>query len=278
MHSLSRYTAETNQQLANIVDWVDGAVVGFFFISGYLYKAQPDVYGYAKKQAIRLLVPFVLFSLAYTVALAILGKLSIQQGVIATLTLHGAGMQLYFLPFLLIVTVGFAFFGKFTPAKYQSNSEWYILLAVAILCFALPTDGSTGSDYKLLSLYLLGFLLGKHFKSSTQLTPQIGIVLAGLLMGNFDPRFFDVAGIIALFVLLNSISNLLPSRRLPGSGGVYLLHTPLVNFSVSAALIQIGITQVSNIYISVLVTYLLCLAVTLVAVQKLPKFKWMLLE
>ena len=258
------------------------AVIGFFFISGYLYKVQPDVFGYARKQAIRLLAPFVFFSLVYTFILTILGKLSIQQGLIQTITLHGAGMQLYFLPYLFIITVGFAFFSKMFPITYRAAYESIIIGAVALISIAFPTSGSTGSDLKLLSLYLLGFLLGKLFKvlsqSETHSRKQLGVVSACLLIGIIDSRFFDVAGIVALFIVVNYFSGKLPSKRLPGSGGIYLLHTPIINFTLSVALVQIGVTQVANVFISVFLTYIFCLAATLVLINKLPKLKWLLLE
>ena len=49
MTSVSRYTVETNKKLASVIDLVDGAVIGFFFISGYLFKQPNNVLVNIKK-------------------------------------------------------------------------------------------------------------------------------------------------------------------------------------------------------------------------------------
>lgn len=282
MHSLSRYSLATNLYLSSLVNWIDGAVIGFFFISGYLYKHQSDIFDYVKKQAVKLLIPFIFFLLIYTFTLGLLGKLTIQQGLIETVTLHGAGMQLYFLPYLLIVTVCFAIFSQTLPVRYQLYFELTLLVSVALISIALPTIGSAGSEYKLLPLYLLGFILGKLCRrvshSKRQLIVLLGVVIACLLIGLIDSRFFDVAGVVVLFLVFNQFSNSLPSKRLPGSGGVYLLHTPIVNFTLSSLLLQLGVSQIQNLFASVFLTYLFCLLFTLFCINKMPNFKWLLLE
>lgn len=108
MTSASRYSVETNLELARIINWIDGAVIGFFLISGYLFKAQNNIFAYCRKQTIRLIIPFFLFSLIYSVLLAILGKESLVDGLEKTVRLQGAGMQLYYLPYLLFVTIVFS--------------------------------------------------------------------------------------------------------------------------------------------------------------------------
>ena len=59
MPSESRYSEATGAQLMQVIGWVDGAVVGFFFLSGFLFK-RPDRWSrYAVQQSKKLLLPFL---------------------------------------------------------------------------------------------------------------------------------------------------------------------------------------------------------------------------
>ena len=84
MASESRYSAATLEDLARVLDWVDGAVMGFLFLSGYLFKPPAGLLPYVKKQALRLLLPYFIFSTADAVLLAALGKGDLWAGLLAT--------------------------------------------------------------------------------------------------------------------------------------------------------------------------------------------------
>lgn len=282
MTSASRYSVETNLKLASVLDWVDGAVIGFFFISGFLFKDPQNVLAYAKKQSIRILIPFVLFSLAYTVILSILGKATLWNGLIATLTLHGSGPHLYFLPFLLFITVTYALFGSNVATKPRRVIEIASVFILILLCLMYPTSSSTGPDYKLLPFYYLAFIFGMFYHTTLNKRYQpvyLLVTIATLLIiGISDPRFFDLAGVIALFTFVYQIARFLPNRRLPGSGGIYLLHTPIINFAISTLLLHFAIVQEANVILSILLTYLLCYLLTLLFIRILPKYRYLLLE
>jgi surface polysaccharide O-acyltransferase-like enzyme len=112
----SRYAPATSQNLLSAVNWIDGAVIGFFFISGFLFRPKDNPLTYIKTQTTRLLLPFLLFSSLYTIALTLLKKATLHQGLTRTLLLQGAGMQLYFLPILLLVTATTALLSHSPPS------------------------------------------------------------------------------------------------------------------------------------------------------------------
>lgn len=106
MPSKTRYSPELNRTIGELVSYVDGAVLGFFLISGLLSSSgsgNASFFASARRQAWRLLLPFTLFSLLYGVLLTALGKSSLEDGLWRLLTLQGSGPQLYFLPYLLAV-------------------------------------------------------------------------------------------------------------------------------------------------------------------------------
>jgi uncharacterized membrane protein len=98
------------------------------------------------------------------------------------------------------------------------------------------------------------------------------------VLGIEDVSFNYIAAGICAFALAHWLSSFLPNRREPGSGGVYLLHTPIINFAISIALLKVGFAQWPNAILTVVCTYLLCLALTLGFIRILPKWRWMLLE
>lgn len=276
MASASRYSVQTNQGLASVVAWVDGAVLGFFFISGFLFKEPVSLRRYAKKQALRLLLPFFIFSLLYAVVLAIAGKAELASSLASTLILRGSGMQLYFLPCLLLVSLLYA------ACNQVRGARGMLLLAVFCLSLFMPTPTPSGPDPKLLPLYMCAYLLGAVVgqlalrQHGTQ--ALLCLVLVCLGVGLLDYRFHDLAAVVALFLLTYLLRSVLPQQRLPGSGGVYLLHTPVVNFAMSAALMQLGLQQGWNITASVVLTYGFCLVLTLIVVRRFPAQRWLILE
>ncbi|RYZ75084.1 MAG: hypothetical protein EOP91_00050 [Lysobacteraceae bacterium] len=280
MHSESRYSLATNLQIADVVYWIDGAVVGFFALSGYFFSNAKPLSEYLKGRVVRLLVPFLVFSLAYAVALAVLGKSDLWPGLWKTVTLHGSGMQLYFLPYLLLVVGTYATYSKLAPSL-ASNVKADVLIALVLLGATLAngSDESTGAGIIMLPLYALAFLLGRLVKSWNSAGYRNYVLLALLYgVGMWDHRFMDMALAISLLLIAIGFERWAPDRRLAGSGGVYLLHTPIVNFAISTVLVHFGLVQIPNVILSVILTYALCLLLTLAFDHLLPRWKWLLLE
>lgn len=105
-----------------------------------------------------------------------------------------------------------------------------------------------------------------------------GPALLFCALGLLDFRFRYIAAAVIAFAVAQYLSPILPYTRGPGSGGVYLLHTPIINFAISIALIKIGIVEWPNAIVAVVCTYIVCLALTIGFIKTLPSLRWMLLE
>lgn len=285
MGSESRYSVETGQRLGEILNWIDGAVIGFFFISGFLFKNPQDILTYGKRQTRKLMVPFLMFSTLYTILLSLLGKSTIWTGLIATISLHGSGPHLYFLPFLLIVTFTYACLLSMVRSDRVFLANCFLIVLFVTLCLLHPTESSTGPDYKLLPLYYASFILGVEYQSFTRdMRPMyvilfvFGSAISIFLIGTVDHRFFDLLLIFILFEIVRQVGRFFPPMRLPGCGGVYLLHTPVTNYAISVFLMKLSVVEWQNLYFSAGLTYILCCGFTLAMIKIAPRYRWMLLE
>lgn len=292
LHSDTRYSASTNARISEVVFWVQGAVLVFFLISGYFFHVKStgrllaDLSVHIRHYGKRLLLPFVLFSAINCIALVRLGKLTFHTAAISFASGYGVGMQIYFLSYLFLITVIAALVGFTAGSSLRREIPTLSVLAVAMVMTALnsPTQSPTGSEYRNLPLYLLAFIVGRFISIAQNQIPHkswlviSGIVLVLGVLGMKDFRFYYIAAGVGVFALAHWLSFYLPNRRGPGSGGVYLLHTPIVNFAISIALLKVGFAQWPNAILSVVCTYLLCLAFTLGFIRILPKWRWMLLE
>lgn len=81
-----------------------------------------------------------------------------------------------------------------------------------------------------------------------------------------------------LFCIAESLIDNWDQKRAKGSGGGYLLHTPIVNFTISILLTKLGVVQLQNVFVSVALTYVFYLAVFIVFMKVLPKYRWIILE
>ncbi len=283
MHSIGHYSLDTNHLITNVSNWIDGAVICFFLIAGYLFKFQSDLLTYVKKLAIRVFPAFFLFSVVNAVVLTVMGKISMLDSISAIMTMHGVGAQLYFLPFLFYVSVLYALFYD-SLKSYSATQEVTLILVMIffliIICLKYPTTSSTGSDYWLLPLYFMAFIVGRMYQILNKAPAILAILLsAGVaVLGLYDPRFFDLSGAIFTLLIAIKIGKYMPSHRLPGSGGIYLLHTPMINFGISFVLWRMGIQEVVNLVSTAFLTYFFCLALTLFVTARFPKYKWLILE
>jgi hypothetical protein len=280
MTSGSRYSPETNEILRTLVDWVDGAVLGFFLLSGFLYKSPLDAVAFLRRQAARLLAPFLLFSLLYAVALALLGKETLESGLWATLRMRGAGMQLYFLPFLFLVTTVYACLDAATT-RWRNSLPAVLLPLLLLATVLLPTPSSTGPQLQLLPYYLAAYVIGvqaQRMQNRAALATFLLLALAVACGGLVDARLYDLGGVMLLFGCTRYLWHWMPQKRLPGSGGVYLLHTPVTNFAISTLLVHLAVQQLPNALLTVALTYVTCLAATLLFIRLLPRYRWLLLE
>lgn len=277
MASETRYSSETNLILSKINDCLDGAVIGFFLLFGFLFKLDDNFYPFIQKKMVRLLLPFLFFSLTYTILLYLSGKATLYNGIYATLTFQGSGPHLYFLSFLIFINIISYIFSPIT--KNNIISLFLLIILLLILSLGFSTSTSTGSDIKLIPLYLLSFSLGRFIKNNIHRISISLIALAFSLAISFiDKRFTDLSIIILFFIVLLIFYKNFPNKRIPGSGGVYLLHTPITNYGISSILILLGITELHNVIFSAFLTYLFCFLFTYIFINYYPRYKWLLLE
>lgn len=277
MSSANRYPAELNVYISNIVPALDGAVACFFLLSGFLAHSDFS-WRTLTAQARRLLLPYILFCVLYGTILVLLNKLTIAQVAWRTVSGSGVGPQLYFLPYLFLIWTAINYVlskgGKFLAA--------FVLLGLFCAYLAISTPSSTGPEPKLLILYALAYTIG-YYRARYAGKWEIALVTAmaslGVMLISFQSRYFDLALIILLLeaVVLLSRKEPLP-MRLPGSGGVYLLHTPLLNFAISTILWKLHVISVANIFVTMALTYLAALAITLAFRQVTKRYRWLILE
>jgi hypothetical protein len=284
MTSLSRYSQETNLFIANIVTYINGAVIGFFMISGFFFNISGSLKSSIIKIFKRTMIPFFVFSIIYAFLLFLLGKGSLTIGLLNTIKLHGASMQLYYLPYLFGIYTFYQIFLRISPNRhYLITCALIIFSALSLL---LQTDSATGSDPNLMPLYSLAFGIGlfmKKLKNQNTKFPYSISLLAALMLlfiGNFDYRFYHLTAILLLLAFTYYISDKYPffDIHFPGSGGVYLLHTPIINFSLSTLLMMIGISEITNLLFSFIATYILTLIFTLTFTKLFPNYRFLLLE
>jgi len=285
MHMTShRYSPSFIIDLENFHNYIDGAVAGFFLVSGYYFKEKHSFKDMFVKNFKRLIIPYFIFSIIYTFILSIIGKEEVIIGIIKTITFHGASMQLYFLPYLFFIRIAYWLYLKIT-SKFSNYQYMIILLALILLfiCYNFPVISSTGSNYLLIPFYFLAFVIGYIYKI-LQLDNQKNfiylmlLILFFIMIGTQDPRFYDLTFMLVLFHIFLLLGHVLPKRRFPGSGGVYLLHTPIINFSFSALLQKFGIIDFANCVLSVFLTYIFCLFLVYTWIRYMDKYRWIILE
>ncbi len=281
MMSRSRYSEGVADALDYWVPLVDGAVACFFMLSGYF--SRPGLTGARViVTARRLLVPYFLFCLVYAVLLAALGKLSAVEAVERTFTFAGVGPQLYFLPYLFAVSVVVTSVIDRIPSGLERPLTGVLILVLFLAYLALPTERSTGPEFRLLALYALAYALGVY-RARNAGKPEClaAIVIAGLalILLPWQQREWDLALIVLLVeVALRGSTLIGRTGRLPGSGGIYLLHTPILNYGISVVLLKFGVGEVANVVLALALTYLIALAITLGVIHAMPRLRPYLLE
>lgn len=283
MASQSRYSPETNEWLAGINYAIEGGIVGFFLLAGTLLRYQTNLPQYIKHQATRLLVPFFLFSLIYAIGLSSAGKMEFTDGLIRTVTLSGSSMQLYSLPYICGLTILYSSIDRVW--NLQINSKILLALILTVCVLLLHTKRATGPDYRLLPFYALALVWGSilrdlHIsaKSFIQYSGLVALIISFMFVLSLaDHRFFVLGRVSSIFLLAHIISRHMTDRRLPGTGAVYLLHTPFVNAIISILLLQLAVTEKWNIVITVPLTYLTCLGIYYLVDRYFGRFRWLLL-
>ena len=274
-----RYADDVSSFIDSVSNLVDGAVCGFFMLSGYLFKLRPNFLKFVSVQAQRLLIPFLLFSLINAIILVGMGNLSLPEVTTRMFSLNGVGMQLYFLPYLFIVQV-FSMAILQRANRYKEGIAWVLCLTSLLVVGLWQVPTSTGPGLQHVGLYTFSFFYGVTLSSLVKINLSlVWVGIFSLILGSFDSRFWDLAAVVFVFLFILKLGPLFPDRRVPGSGGVYLFHTPVLNFAISIALeMCVGVYGNPNLFISFLITWVFALATTLLVVKFIPRMKWLILE
>lgn len=275
--STSRYTEAMYPDYLFLTDIVNGAVWGFFFISGFFARERNNIYLYAKDKFKRLIIPFVLFSIVYGILNIFIWDKGLENIVYSILTLHGTSMQLYFLPYLFIIDLLIVYLLSFLNGR-NFYLIWLLFISLVIIVLFLPTLSSTGSEPKLLPFYSLAYTSGiLCSKYKNKLIPIIMIFGSFIIGGFLDQRFYDIALMLVMFfILLNLFKN--SNLKTFGAGGVYLLHTPFTNFIISIVLLKLGILGWYNFGLTIVLTYLFCMFLTYILIRLASRYRYLLLE
>ncbi len=290
--SESRYSKDVNELIDAVWDYLDGAVIGFFFISGFFFKGARDcriqsLSSFFIRTFKRLMIPFFVFSFIYVFVLSFLGKYDLVNGLTSILKLVGP-MQMYFLSYLFII-LNMVFLCTLLLNVLNIDSKYFfVILAVIALIVSqiYPVESSAGSDLLNIPLFIFGFSSGQVFnflfKKDINTFYFSGLVLSAVFIAisGLDHRFYDVSFVLILFTLgiYLSYSELLSRFTASGSGGVYLLHAPITIYVISILLLKINVLGLTNVVLSVFITYLSCLLITISVRHHLPKISFLLLE
>ncbi|OAM91475.1 acyltransferase [Termitidicoccus mucosus] len=227
----------------------------FFCASGYLHalsrarKPDASFWPFITARARRLLIPFVIIALVYSVVYTQLvgtGLLSDALGTsqpwwkkwFATLTCSpgGVGEQLYFLPLLFLVTVSAAGF----LAVSRNRVEWVFPLACVLIATAFLTPGF----YELLpgrpilpwhrlaecvGIYLLGYTMAARPGWVAWLGGTAAALAAGAWAAGRMDAFHCVFWIVLFSAALISKVRFRPLEIIgQASGTIYIYHTPFI--------------------------------------------------
>jgi peptidoglycan/LPS O-acetylase OafA/YrhL len=276
-----RFTKETMEVQAIMARLFDWAVLAFFFSSGFLHDRSAPFAITLKKRIVSLLVPFFLYNLFYNLCFFGIEAVGWPHAVVIDMGLKSLGailfqspaFQLYFLPYLFMISIGVSGLEKLCRRFYQCG---YFSIFVLILMFYLKQGYpkmSHGSDYINLPMYLAMFLIGlvsrpffeKPFDKLWMILTALCVVLSIRVIFQFcvvsllvPPLLLALAGAIPV---IRRLKLLLYIGEM--SGSIYLWHTPLILPAISRLLTCCGIPSLLNLLGSLILSLIICMLLRL---------------
>jgi hypothetical protein len=272
-----RFTQETlvvQAIMARLFDW---AVLAFFFSSGFLHDNSVPFTMAVKKRSVSLLVPFLLYNAFYNLFFAGTGTLGLVHNntfemnskILATGLFHSPAFQLYFLPYLFVISIGVCGLDKLTQRYHRSG---YVVVLLLVLTFYLVRgypEVSHGSALDKLPLYLAGFLIGvigrPFFKEPIakpwMIVAALVVVLGVLVLSRLPVVSLAVPPLLVL--LVRTISSIANSKLLLNmgvmSGSIYVWHTPVMLPAITKLLVHCGVPSLFNLFGSISLTLVACI-------------------
>lgn len=274
----SKETMEIQTVVSRLFDW---AVLAFFFSSGWLHESSISFAVLLKKRILSLLVPFFLYNAIYNICFTFFGTIHLYPTGnpmvnISWLTgflFHSPGFQLYFLPYLFLISLAAYLLDKLTyPNHRMAYAVTLTLIWIFYLICGYPPF-SFGPAYSNLPLYLAAFLLGivakpyfdKRIANVWGMMTVLGIVLGILVVSKLPVLSLAVPPL--LVGTARGFPKLANSRLLllmgGMSGSIYLWHTPIMLPGLTRLFASFGLPSLINFAGSLCLTLALCLGLRL---------------
>lgn len=270
----TRETLEVQAILANLFDW---SVLAFFYSSGFLHDSSVPFVVTVKKRFVSLLVPFFLYNALYNLCFAGVeamgwvpnGVFEINSRLLATGLFHSPAFQLYFLPYLFVISTGICGLDKLS----RRHHGWtYAVLLFLIALFYLDRGYpifSYGPALDNLPLYLAAFLVGilsRPFLERPFAKPWIIVAILGVVLITSACWQLSAMSLLVpplMVGLIGAIRKIRESRLLLGmgkmSGSIYLWHTPVILPAFTRLLAYCGIPSLFNLFGSIILTLATCI-------------------
>ena len=276
-----RFTTETltiQGVLARFFDW---AVLAFFFSSGFLHDQSAPVAITIKKRTWSLLVPFLVYNGLYNLCFVAgevmgwipAGMVEVNSKLLATGLFHSPAFQLYFLPYLFVISIGVCGLDKLTQRYHRLG---YVMVLLLVLTFYLVRgypEVSHGSALAKLPMYLAAFLIGvicgPIFKVPIAEPWMIAAVLVVVLGVLVFFRLHEISLLVPPLVVMvaGAIRQIRESKLLlymgGTSGSIYVWHTPIVLPAITRLFAHCGVPSLASLFASLILTVAACILLRL---------------
>jgi surface polysaccharide O-acyltransferase-like enzyme len=272
------------QVLQRLFAW---CVLAFFFASGYLHgnttQAPPPWIDFVKKRAARLLVPCLMFSWSYKLALLAAKSAGMASTAPAApaltplsvllAVLIPAAPQFYFLPDLFVIAVGVHTLTSLR--SFRGEMGPWVLAAILLQTYWLLPLGNPHGEYPgLLPLYAASYLIGfqsapnrlrQHSqRSSARKCALVALGVSCLAVAFAKPQLLHLAvPVILLQMALHLPLRLHSAFAFLGrrSGAIYAWHTPILMPAMSLLLARLSLNGLPLILAMTVLTLAASLAV-----------------
>ena len=276
-HFASRFSKETlavQDTMETLFDW---ALLAFFFISGFLNDSSVPFLLAAKKKSASLLVPFFVYNMVYSLiflAARPFGWINTdnvfsQALIIVEAPFRSPGFQLYFLPYLFLISM---FVCSLDKLNNRHRGWAYICTLLFVLAFYVSRGypaASYGPALSNLPLYLTSYLAGvftkplwdKEWVRSRFIFVALGLLLGGLVV--FRCRAVSLLAPPLIAATVRVVSSFHKPKLLgsmgEASGSIYLWHTPVMLPAITKLLAFCGIPSMLNYFGSIFLTIAICI-------------------
>jgi fucose 4-O-acetylase-like acetyltransferase len=225
--------------------WVQWCVPAFFFAAGLLARHpldRPGVWRFTRTRAVRLLVPFVAFTLLYKLLQLPLAAAGLMP---AWEWWSAGGPQLYFLPCLLAVSV----LAAVVVAVVRGRPAWLTaaLVGAAAVSAAMQPPGQThGPHPALFGLYTANYLAGVVIAAGSPVVLAAGVLAAACAAAAWwtgNVNLLAGAAPAVLYWILRRAASAPVARPVVWLGRwsavIFVWHTPLLMPAVSVLAVRL---------------------------------------